>query len=247
MSKKIICELSRLPQIHEQNLGLAVFESWPKKTVDCLGGGLGHQPHIVGGIRQLDKRAVRILRLLRVEHACPDAHADLFAQRILSPQFFGSALRVSGHGFFDRLDVGQSVPEHPTAADLLLWRVSLLQLQARCAGELTRSFLDHNTEFLPKRPCISLGEIHRGLDTHAFEVRFHPLAHTPNVSNVSVTQCPLTLGLIAEINDSASLFQQPFCRVICQLGEGLCASNPYANGDARLLENGRSQLAAKSS
>jgi hypothetical protein len=79
----------------------------------------------------------------------------------------------------------QPFAEHPIAADFLLWWFGISQLQARYAGQLTSSLLDHHAELTAEHCRVGLGQIHGLLDAHGFQVSLHAFADTPYISHIA--------------------------------------------------------------
>ena len=79
MRKKVISEFTRLSQIHQQHLRLAVFVALSEEAIDSLGRSLRHQPHVVGRVRQFQQGDIGIFRFLGIDHA--GANAGLAVQR----------------------------------------------------------------------------------------------------------------------------------------------------------------------
>ena len=169
----------------------AAFASLPGERSVMIGGAAwivmaGKQPHVVGGIRQIHHHPVGILRLLRVEHASADADPHLLAKRALGAEFLRGTHHVGGHRLFDGRQLRQPLAEHATAADLLLWRIWLVQRQATRAAQLPGRLLDHNAELLTKRPRVGLSQVHSRLDTHRIKMEFHLAADAPHFGHVRI-------------------------------------------------------------
>jgi hypothetical protein len=75
----------------------------------------------------------------------------------------------------------------------------------------------------------------------------HSLAYTPDFPDIGVAQRPVAFELIAQIHDAAGLVKQTFRCVIREFGQCFCTRNADAYWNAGVLENGRSELAAKRS
>lgn len=72
-------------------------------------------------------------RLLGVKHASADVHTHL----PLGAEPFRKSHHVVGHRVLDGGQLRQTIAEDPAAADILLWWIRLLQLQARRTTQLT--------------------------------------------------------------------------------------------------------------
>ena len=70
-----------------------------------FGSCFGQHPYVVGRERQFNQSAIRIICLLRTEHAGSDADAQFLAQRVLRSELFRGTLHIGGYRFFDRLNV----------------------------------------------------------------------------------------------------------------------------------------------
>ena len=126
------------------------------------------------------------MRLVRVEHSGANSHSHAFADRALRTQFLSRATCVGGHRLLDRCQLRQPLAKHSTATDLLLRRVSLIQLEAGRAGELARGLLHHHTEFVAQHPRIGLRQVHGHADAHRLEVRRHSPADAPHLFHLGV-------------------------------------------------------------
>ncbi|MNE03161.1 hypothetical protein D3C80_956530 [compost metagenome] len=150
----------------------------------------------------------------------------------MCPEFLRCAHHVGRHRFLYRRQFLEPLAEHPTAADLLLRRVRLVQFQAWCSGQLPGRLLDHHAELLAQRPGVSPGQVHRRLDAHTFKVRAHPPANAPHLGYRSVPQHPVALERIANVDYAAGLRLQSLRGMVRQLGQGLGPGNADADRDA---------------
>lgn len=62
-----------------------------------------------------------------------------------------------------------------------------------------RGLLHEHAEFSTQHRRISLGQVHRRLDTQAFQVQFHFPPNAPDLCDISITQHPISFVWRADI------------------------------------------------